>query len=66
MILLSVSTILAEFPYEIVLAARQLGLPHRDPAYRFLAATAQVLALSLATADERLLGLAEIHTLANR
>ena len=40
------------------------GIP--DPADRFLVATAQVLGLTLVTADERLLGLEEIRTLANR
>lgn len=56
----------APLTHEIVLAAHQLPLPHRDPADRFLAATAQVLDLTLVTADERLLGLGEIRTLANR
>ena len=56
----------APLTYEIVLAAHQLPLPHPDPADRFLAATAQVLGLTLVTADERLLGLGEIKTLANR
>ncbi len=56
----------APLTHEIVLAAHQLPLPHRDPADRFLAATAQVLDLILVTADERLLGLGEIRTLANR
>jgi PIN domain nuclease of toxin-antitoxin system len=56
----------APLTHEIVLAAHQLPLPHRDPADRFLAATAQVLGLTLVTADERLLGLGEIRTLANR
>jgi PIN domain nuclease of toxin-antitoxin system len=56
----------APLTHEIVLAAHQLPLPHPDPADRFLAATAQVLGLTFVTADERLLGLAEIHTLANR
>lgn len=56
----------APLTHEIVLAAHQLPLPHHDPADRFLAATAKVLGLTLATADERLLGLGEIHTLANR
>jgi len=37
-----------------------------DPADRFLAATAQVLDLTLVTADERLLGLRNIKSLANR
>ena len=50
--------------HEIALAARELPL-HQDPADRILAATAQVLDLTLATADERLLGLGKLH-LANR
>lgn len=56
----------APLTHEIVLAAHQLPLPHPDPADRFLAATAQVLGLTLVTADEHLLGLGEIKTLANR
>jgi PIN domain nuclease of toxin-antitoxin system len=56
----------APLTHEIVLAAHQLLLPHRDPADRFLAATAKVLGLTLVTADARLLGLGEIQTLANR
>ena len=56
----------APLTHEIVLAAQQLPLPHPDPADRFLAATAQVLGLILVTADERLLGLGGIGTLANR
>jgi PIN domain nuclease of toxin-antitoxin system len=55
----------APLTHEIVLAAHQLPLPTADPADRFLAATAQVLDLTLVTADERLLGLGEIKTLAN-
>jgi PIN domain nuclease of toxin-antitoxin system len=55
----------APLTHEIALAARQLRL-HQDPADRILAATAQVLDLTLATADERLLGLGDIRTLANR
>jgi PIN domain nuclease of toxin-antitoxin system len=43
-----------------------LPLPHQDPADRFLAATAEVLGLTLVTADHRLLGLGTIATLANR
>ena len=56
----------APLTHEIVVAAHQLSLPHPDPADRFLAATALILGLTLVTADQRLLGLAEIHTLANR
>jgi len=55
----------APLTHEIVLASRQLAL-HVDPADRFLAATAQVLDLTLVTADERLLGLLNIKSLANR
>ena len=55
----------APLTHEISLAASRLPL-HPDPADRFLAATAQVLDLVLATADERLLGLGEVRTLANR
>jgi len=56
----------APLTHEIVLAAHRLPLPHRDPVDRFLAATAQVLGLTLVTSDQRLLGLGEIKTLANR
>jgi PIN domain nuclease of toxin-antitoxin system len=56
----------APLTHEIALAARQLPLPHQDPADRFLAATAQVLDLTLVTADAGLLGLGEIATLGNR
>jgi PIN domain nuclease of toxin-antitoxin system len=55
----------APLTHEIALVAQQLQL-HQDPADRFIAATAQVLDLTLVTADERLLGLANIKTLANR
>jgi len=56
----------APLTHEIALAARQLSLPHEDPADRFLAATAQVLDLTLVTANSALLGLGEIATLGNR
>jgi PIN domain nuclease of toxin-antitoxin system len=56
----------APLTHEIVLAAHELPFAHRDPADRFLAATAGVLGLTLVTADERLLGLGHIATLANR
>jgi len=56
----------APLTHEIALAAQQLPWTPQDPADRFLAATAQVLGLTLVTADERLLGLKDIATLANR
>ena len=55
----------APLTHEIALVARQLAM-HQDPADRFLVATAQVLDLVLVTADERLVGLGDIRTLANR
>ena len=55
----------APLTHEIALVARQLSM-HQDPADRILAATAEVLDLTLVTADERLLGLGTIRTLANR
>lgn len=51
---------------EIVVAAQELPFHHSDPADRFLAATAEILNLTLVTADQRLLGLGKISTLANR
>lgn len=54
----------APLTHDIVRAGRRLNLPHRDPADRFIAATAKVLHLTLATADARLLESKEIRTLA--
>ena len=55
----------APFTHEIVLLAQQLPLPHRDPADRFLAATAQIMSLTLVTGDDKLLGLGTLLTLKN-
>ncbi|HMD31350.1 MAG TPA: type II toxin-antitoxin system VapC family toxin [Candidatus Acidoferrales bacterium] len=56
----------APLTHAIVAAAQELEIEHTDPADRFLAATAGVLGLTLVTADQRLLGLGTIATLANR
>lgn len=56
----------APLTQEIVRLGLALPLPHPDPADRFLAATAKVLKLTLLTADQTLLGLGDISTLANR
>ncbi len=45
----------APITHEIALRSRDLDLRHRDPADRFLAATASVFGLTLVTADDRLL-----------
>jgi PIN domain nuclease of toxin-antitoxin system len=55
----------APLTHEIALAAESLML-HDDPADRFLAGTAKVLGLTLVTADQKLLGLGDVATLANR
>jgi PIN domain nuclease of toxin-antitoxin system len=55
----------APLTHEIVLIAQQLPLPQRDPADRFLAATAQVMDLTLVTADDSLLRLGTIRTMKN-
>jgi PIN domain nuclease of toxin-antitoxin system len=49
-----------------LVAAHELPFQHSDSADRFLAATAEILNLTLVTADQRLLGLGKISTLANR
>ena len=55
----------APFTHEIVLMAQQLPLPQRDPADRFLAATAQIMDLTLVTADNTLLQMGTIRTMKN-
>ena len=56
----------APLSHDIALASRSLKLSHQDPADRFLAATAQVLDLTLVTADERLLKATGLRLLPNR
>jgi PIN domain nuclease of toxin-antitoxin system len=56
----------APFTHEVAMAAQQLSWKNHDPADRFLAGTAKVFGLTLATADTKLLGLGDIATLANR
>jgi len=51
---------------EIALETRAVQLPHRDPADRFLVATARVLDLTLVTADMRLIESKNCNLLANR
>jgi PIN domain nuclease of toxin-antitoxin system len=51
---------------EIAIISSHLSLTHKDPADRFLAATAIVYDLTLATADKRLLRCRQYKALANR
>ena len=50
---------------EVALQSRRLPMQHQDPADRFIAATALVYGLTLVTADERLLAVPGLATLAN-
>ncbi len=45
----------ATLNHEVAIRSRIVDLPHRDPADRFLAATAEIYDLTLVTEDERLL-----------
>jgi PIN domain nuclease of toxin-antitoxin system len=55
----------APITHAVAMAAAQIRM-RSDPADRIIAATAQVLGLTLVTADEKLLGLGSIQSLANR
>lgn len=54
----------APLTHEVVLASREISIPHHDPADRLLAATARYYDLRLVTADERLLAGSGFSTLA--
>lgn len=56
----------APLTHEVAVESALIGLPHRDPADRFLAATAKVFDLTLVTADDRLLGSKAFAVLPNR
>jgi PIN domain nuclease of toxin-antitoxin system len=56
----------APVTYEVARETGRLRLPQRDPADRFLLATAKVFELTLVTADEHLLKARDVAVLANR
>jgi PIN domain nuclease of toxin-antitoxin system len=56
----------AALTHAAALETRRVALRHRDPADRFLVATARVLDLALVTADARLLDAKPCKLLANR
>ena len=56
----------APLTHAVAMESERILVAHSDPADRFIAATAKVLGLTLATADTRLLGLGDVATLANR
>lgn len=56
----------AALTWQVAHELRFTPLGHRDPADRFLVATAKVYDLTLVTADERLMGVPGLSVLANR
>jgi PIN domain nuclease of toxin-antitoxin system len=56
----------APVTYEVARETGRLRLPQRDPADRFLLATAKVFELTLVTADEHLLKARDVAVLTNR
>ena len=56
----------APITYQVAQETARVQLPHRDPADRFLVATARVFDLTLVTADEHLLKSRQVPILANR
>lgn len=51
---------------QVTLETVSVRLPHRDPADRFLIATARVFELTLVTADEALIAARQVRVLGNR
>jgi PIN domain nuclease of toxin-antitoxin system len=51
---------------QVAIESRLVPVSHEDPADGFIAATAAVYDLTLVTADDRLLGVDGVRTLANR
>jgi PIN domain nuclease of toxin-antitoxin system len=56
----------AQITYQVAQETARVQLPHRDPADRFLVATARVFDLTLVTADEQLLKSKQVAVLGNR
>lgn len=56
----------APVTFEVAREAGRVELPHRDPADRFLVATARVFDLTLVTSDETLIKAELVPVLANR
>ena len=62
----AVPTTEAPVTHEVALETRRIALPHRDPADRFLAATANVFGLTLVTSDAALIKAKTCRVLPNR
>ena len=55
----------APLTHEVAMKSRSIQLPHKDPADRFIAATAFVYGLTLVTADSNIAVSQEISLLVN-
>lgn len=51
---------------EVALETSRINLAHSDPSDRLIVASAKVFAMTLVTADEKLLALRDVKVLANR
>ena len=56
----------ATFTHQVAVESGRLELRHKDPADRFIVATAKVFDLTLVTADEAILKSRAVRTLSNR
>lgn len=56
----------APITFAVALESQRLALDHRDPADRFIAATARLLEATLVTGDRRLIEANELKVLANQ
>jgi PIN domain nuclease of toxin-antitoxin system len=56
----------APVTYQVAEETARVSLPHRDPADRFLVATARVFDLTLVTADQQLIHARQVPVLTNR
>jgi PIN domain nuclease of toxin-antitoxin system len=56
----------APVTYQVAEETARVQLPHRDPADRFLVATARVFDLTLVTADQQLIHARQVPVLTNR
>ena len=62
----AIPTTEAPLTTEVALETHRIALPHRDPADRFLVATANVFGLTLVTNDAALLKARSCNVMANR
>jgi PIN domain nuclease of toxin-antitoxin system len=55
----------ATLTYQVAQETARVRLPHRDPADRFLVATARIFDLTIVTADQQIIGAEQVPVMAN-